>query len=198
MHGNDFIYRSFVPTAEMRHKEFKAFLAYQDPAIDPPSKLQYPNWKLRTLLVWMNFIFPQIWNLGQEFSIYGMTIGFQGKHGGKIRITYKRAGDGFQCDTLCENGFTYQFYFRNHPAPLNYLKKKLPPLHSCVMALFESLTDENHICAMDNLYNSAMLCKEAYTHEKKLMMHGVESKGMRGIPSSVIQDEVHNKKTKSK
>ena len=109
VHGNDFIYRSFGPGAAMRHKEFKAFLAYQDPAIEPPSKLKYPNWKIRPLLVWMNFIFPQVWNLGQEFSIDEMTIGFQGKHGDKRRITYKRAGDGFQCDALCENGFTYQF-----------------------------------------------------------------------------------------
>ena len=49
---------------------------------------------------------------------------------------------------------------------------------------------------MDNLYNSATFCKESYTHEKKVMVHGVARKGMRGIPSSVIQDEVHNKKKK--
>ena len=49
---------------------------------------------------------------------------------------------------------------------------------------------------MDNLYNSATFCKEAYTHEKIVMVPGVASKGMRGIPSSVIQDEVHNKKKK--
>ena len=51
VHGNDFIYRSFGPRAALRHKEFKAFLAYQDPAIEPPSKLKYPNWKVRPLLV---------------------------------------------------------------------------------------------------------------------------------------------------
>ena len=121
----------------MRHKESKAFLAYQDPVIEPPSKLQYPNWKLRTLLVWMNFIFPHVWNLDQYFSIYEMTIGFQGKHGDKRRITHKRAGDRFQCDALCENGFTYKLYFYNHPAPLKYLKNNLSPLHSRVMEFFK-------------------------------------------------------------
>ena len=61
-----------------------------------------------------------------------MTIGLQGKRRDKKRITYKTAGDGFQCDALCESGFTYQFYFRNDPAPPKYLKKKLSPLHfSC-------------------------------------------------------------------
>ena len=164
MHGNDFIYRSFGPRAAMRHKEFKAFLAYQDPTIEPPSKLQYPNWKVRPLLVWMNSILPQVWNLGPEFSINEMTIGFQGKQGDKRRITYKRAGDGFQCDALYKNGYTYQLYFRNHPAHLKYPKKKLSPLHSRGMALFESLTDEINICAMENLYNSTTFCKEAYTY----------------------------------
>ena len=178
----------------MRHKEFKVFLAYQDPAIEPPSKSKCPNWKVRPLLVWMNFIFPQVWNLGQEFSIDEITIGFQGKHADKRRITYKRAGDGFQCDALCENGFTYQFYFRNHPAPPKYLKMKLSPPHSRVMALFDSLTDRNHICAMDNLYNSATFCRVSFTHEKRVMVHGVARKGMRGVPSSVIQQEVLNKK----
>ena len=76
VHGIAFIYRSFGPGAAMRHKEFKAFLAYQDPAIEPPSKLKYQYWKVRPLLVWMNFIFPQVWNIGQEFSIDEMTIGF--------------------------------------------------------------------------------------------------------------------------
>ena len=47
---------------------------------------------------------------------------------------------------------------------------------------------------MENLYNSATFCKEEYTHKKKLMVHGVARKVMRGIPSSVIQDKVHNKK----
>ena len=194
VHGNNFIYRSFGPAAAMRHKEFKAFLAYQDPAIDIPSKSKFPNWKVRPLLTWMNYIFPQVWNLGQEISIDEMTIGFQGRHVDKRRITYKRAGDGFQCDALCESGFTYQFYFRNHPAPLKYLKMKLSPLHSRVMALFDSLHDRNHICGMDNLYNSATFCRAAYTHKKRVMVHGVTRKGMRGLPKCVIQQEVLNRK----
>ena len=133
----------------------------------------------------MNYLFPQVWNLGQEFSINKMTIGFQGKHADKRRITYKRAGDGFQCDALCKNGFTYQFYFHNNPAPSNHIKNGLSPLHACVMALFDTLKDENHICAMDNLYNSATFCRNAYTHKKRVMVHGVAQKRMREIPASV-------------
>jgi len=126
----------------------------------------------------MNFIVLQVWKLGQKFSIDEMKIGFQGKHADKRRITYKRAGDDFQCNALCENGFIFQFYFRNHPAPLKYLKKKLLSLHSRVMALFDTLPDRNYICAMDNLYNSATFCRKEYSHDKRLMVHEVAGKGM--------------------
>ena len=123
-----------------------------------------------------------------------MTLGFQGRHKDKRRITYKISGDGFQCGALCENGFTYQLYFCNHLAPPKYIKMKLSPLHSRVMALFDSLQDKNHVCGMDHLYNSAKFCRKSYTHYKRVMVHGVARKGMRGIPAVVKQDEVKNQK----
>ena len=45
---------------------------------------------------------------------------------------------------------------------------------------------------MDNLYNSAVLCKKAFNHKFKVLCHGVTRKGMCGIPSSVKQEEVKN------
>ena len=107
-HGNDFVYNSFGPRVAHWYKEIKSFLAYQNPIIYTPSKSKCPNWKVRPLITWMNYIFPKAWKLGREFSIDKMTLGFQGRHKDKRRITYKRAGYGFQCDALCENGFTYQ------------------------------------------------------------------------------------------
>ena len=35
----------------------------------------------------------------------------------KLRISYKREGDGFQCDALCDEGYTFSFYFRHGDAP---------------------------------------------------------------------------------
>jgi hypothetical protein len=111
VHGNDFIYRSFGPGAERRQRHFRAFFACQNPAIEPPDRKKFPNWKVRPLLVWMNLIFKLAWILARSVSIDEQTIGFQGKHKDKRRITYKRAGDGFQNDALCQDGYTYQFYF---------------------------------------------------------------------------------------
>ena len=47
---------------------------------------------------------------------------------------------------------------------------------------------------MENLYNSAVFCKKAFNHKFKVLCHGVTRKGMRGIPSSVKQEEVKNSK----
>ena len=107
-----------------------------------------------------------------------MILGFKGIHKDKRRITIKRAGDGFQCDSLCKNGFMYQVYFRNHPNPPKYINMKLSQLNYCVMSLFDALQDNNYVCGMDDLYNLAKFCMKEYTHEKRVMVHGVARKGM--------------------
>ena len=123
-----------------------------------------------------------------------MTMGFKVQHKDKKRITYKAEGDGFQSDALCQEGYTYQIWMINDCAPSNYLKQGLLPLYSRVMGLFDSIEDDHHQCAMDNLYNSAAFCKAAYNHKKKVLCHGVTRMGMRGIPKHVVQQEVKNRK----
>ena len=76
--GNDFVFHSFGPNAECRHKHFKAFLACQDPAIDPPSKKKFPNWKIWPMIQWMNSIGPSSVLLGWCFFIDEMTMQFKG------------------------------------------------------------------------------------------------------------------------
>jgi hypothetical protein len=71
--------------------------------------------------------------LGECASVDEMTIGFQGSHKDKRRITYKAEGDGLQWDALCQEGYCYQHYFRNDPAPKKYIALGLSPLHARVM-----------------------------------------------------------------
>ena len=97
--------------------------------------------------------------LGRFISIDEQTIGCQGRHPDILRINYKREGDGFQCDAICSDGYTYSFYFRNQPAPKTFLDMDMSPLHARVHALFEQLTNKNYVCVMDNLYLSAKLCR---------------------------------------
>ena len=61
------------------------------------------------------------------------------------------------------------------------------------MSLFDGLEDLHHQYGVDNLYMSAKFCKDAWNHPNKIKLHGVTRKGGRGLPSTVIQDEVQNK-----
>ena len=190
--GNTFVHTSFGTNAKNRHKQFKAFLACCNPCIPIPSKEAHPNWKVRPLLKWMNYQYPRAWKLGRACAVDEMTMRFKGKHKDKRRITYKAEGDGFQSDALCDDGYCYQIYMRNDPAPKKYLKQGLSPLHSRTMALFDSLKDDFHQVGMDNLYNSAAFCRAAFNHPRKILCHGVARKAGRGVPTCVLQEEVKN------
>ena len=146
----------------------------------------------------MNHISPCVYKPGISVSVDEMTMRFKGKHKDKLRITYKKEGDGFQADALCDDGFTLQVHMRNDPAPKKYLRQGLSPLHSRVMSLFDVLEEKHHQCAMDNLYNSASFCRAAYNHKQKVLCHGVARKGSRGVPSCVLQSEVLNRKDQMK
>jgi hypothetical protein len=186
LHGSDFIHNSFGPRAERRHRMFKAFFAVQNPMIEPPPRKKKPNWKISPLIKWLNFLSPIAWILGRTFSVDEQTIGFQGNHVDKKRITYKAEGDGFQNDALCQDGWTHQVHFRNEPAPVKYLRAGLSPLHSRVVWLFDCVKDYWHVCGLDNLYNSAKFCRFAYV-ENRVLINGVTRVGMRGLPQSVLQ-----------
>jgi hypothetical protein len=131
--GNDFIAVMFGSNDVRRLKQFKAFFSVQNPMISPPSRKTNPNFKVDAFLSWIRTVAVTAWTLGKTFSINEQTIGFQGKHKDKLQITYKKGGDGFQCGALCHDGFTYSFYFRNHPAKKKYINEGLSPLHSRVM-----------------------------------------------------------------
>jgi hypothetical protein len=186
LHGSDFVRNSFGPSAERRHRMFKAFFAVQNPMIEAPPRKKKPNWKINPLIKWLNFVMPLAWILGRVFSVDEQTIGFQGNHADKKRITYKAEGDGFQNDALCQDGWTHQVHFRNEPAPVKYIRAGLSPLHSRVVWLFDCVKDKWHACGLDNLYNSAKFCRFAYV-ENKVLINGVTRTGMRGLPQHIIQ-----------
>ncbi len=129
------------------------------------------------------------WDLGESIAGDEQTIGFQGRHADKLRINYKAEGDGFQCDALCDDGFTFTFRFRNEPSPKKYLDEGLSPLHARILGLFDDLKDKYHRVGMDNYFMSAKFCRRAYQHENKVLLQGVSRKGGRGFPSCAKQDE---------
>jgi hypothetical protein len=194
INGNDLISSVMSPNGEERWRHYKAFFAIQDPHKAAPDRKKVPNFKVEPLLAHMLEVSISAWVLGPNASVDEQSVGFQGHHIDKLRVTYKNEGDGFQCDALCQDGFTYSFFFRNHPAPKKYTTKGLSPLHARVMALFDTLETKFHRIGLDNLYNSAKFARAAYLHEMKVCVSGVTRKGMRGLPDCVLQEEAKNKK----
>ena len=92
---------------------------------------------------------------------------FKGKHKDKLRITYKKEGDWFQADALCDDDYTLQVHTRNDPVPKKYLKEGFSPLHTRVMSLFDVLEEHYYKCAKNNLYNAGSFCQAACNHKWK-------------------------------
>ena len=66
----------------------------------------------------------------------------------------------------------------------------MSPLHARVMWLFDKLQEKHTRIWMDNLYISAKFAKACYKHKKKVLIAGVARKACRGVPLSVVQEEV--------
>jgi len=131
--------------------------------------------------------------LGRDLSLDEQTIAFQGRHKDKQRINYKKEGDGFQADTICSDGYTFSFYFRNQPHPKKYEKDGLSPLHCRCMAMIEQLPAQYYSMGMDNLFSSVKFTRSAFQVKQHVMTHGVVRPKNRGVPEIVMQNEVTRK-----
>ena len=50
-------------------------------------------------------------------SVDEQMIGFKGSSSMTLQILYKKEGDGFQCDAICDRGYTFAFYFHHGKPP---------------------------------------------------------------------------------
>ena len=190
--GSDLCHRIVGDNANKRHKQFKAFFCLQDPAKQAPTRKDRPTYKVNSFLKHLQKVSMSAWRLGRDISGDEQTIGFQGRHSDKLRITYKAEGDGFQCNALADTGFTWTFYFRNQPAPEKWTKLGYSPLHSRILGMFDQLEEQYHNCWFDNLYLSAKFARAAYKHTNKVHISGPTRKSGRGLPKCVVQEEVKN------
>jgi len=59
-----------------------------------------PLWNVQHLLDKLNDNASMMWIPGKWLSIDEQTLGFQGRSGLKLQISYKKEGGGFQCDAV--------------------------------------------------------------------------------------------------
>jgi len=158
-----------------------------------PKAKKNPLFNAQPLLDELNHQAKKMWTTSKWVSIDEQTLGFKGRHGLKLRILYKREGDGFQCDAVCDRGYTYSFYFRHGDAPdlpEEFKKFKLSPTARRVVWLALRLPNLWTRIYMDNLFNSRKLYSAL--HMANALTHGVARTTGRGIPPSVVQKEEKN------
>ena len=190
--GNDFIASAIGKGAGKRHQQFRKWFAVQDPLKPLPNKKEFPNWKVDPFLRHLNQVSMQAVHLPENLACDEQTISFQGRSVYKLRVKHKTAGDGFQCDSICNDGYTYSFYFRHQPPPEKYIKQGLSPLHSRVLFLYDQLKSKHHCLWMDNLYMSAQFAKRSINSKNKVKVHGVARNHMKGVPKIIQQQEMQN------
>eukprot|EP00956_Cyclotella_meneghiniana_P034869 scaffold109003_cov36-Cyclotella_meneghiniana.AAC.1 len=193
-HGNDFIAEHIGPGYQQFYRSFRHFFACQDPLKVPPPKQSCPNVKVDELFRWMRYIFKEAWVLGKECSVDEQTCKMQGRSEYKTRCgKFKRIGDGLQTDCIADDGFTYDFYFRNEPVDKKWTDMGMCPMHARLLHMFSGLRDRGHRVKMDNLFVSVNLAREAFCLPQEVRIHGVIRKSGRGVPSDVVIEPLTGK-----
>ena len=193
--GNDFIARCMGSDYHQTMKSFRAFFGTQDPMMHPPPKDECPNFKCDEFFRWLRYIWPEAWLLAQRFSVDEQTCKMQGKSEYKTRCgKFKRIGDGLQTDCLADDGFTYDFYFRNEPVDKKWIDKGMCPLYARLLHMWSRIDDSFHGCDMDNLYTAVSLARMAYSLPKPVLIEGVMRKTGRGVSPCLLQEDVKGKR----
>eukprot|EP00984_Skeletonema_dohrnii_P025939 scaffold15185_cov72-Skeletonema_dohrnii-CCMP3373.AAC.1 len=174
-------------SAKDRLRQFRRFMCLYDCRQNVREETKKdPLYKVRPLLNELNYQAQKMWTTGKWVSIDEQTIGFKGRSGMKLRISYKREGDGFQCDALCEDGYTFSFYFRHGDAPdVGHKDLALSPTARRVVWLVQRLSNDWTNVFMDNLFNSRKLFTALFREKSK--GHGVTRTNGRGVCAEVIQ-----------
>ena len=114
-------------------KMFLSFFATRCLIKPSPIQSSRPNWKIDQFLAWIKYISKKACKIGKIISVDEQTCGFKGWNASKLRITYNKEGNGFQCNALCDDGYTFTFYFRHDPPPEKYNAIGISPIHARVM-----------------------------------------------------------------
>ena len=135
-------------------------------------------------------VWRYVWRLARDIVGAGQIMGSKGHHVNKLQITYKKEEDRFHMDAISNGGYTYLFYFRNHPAPKKYLGMGFLLLRARVMTLFGCLSNKFYQARFDNLCMAARFGLNFFRHGKQVLVEDVCKTDSCGLPSGVFQAEV--------
>ena len=133
------------------------------------------------------------WRAGKSLSLDEQTSGCKARCTlvTRIKVQQKKEGDGFQCDAICEDGYTITFHFRCDRLPTLNIPETgdLSPRDQRCAWLVEQLPGAWYHLWMDNLYTSwkfgAMLSR------RQCLFGGtVRNEDWRGVHKAVVQKVV--------
>ena len=150
--------------------------------LSPPGN---PSDKFGTVLDDVRALCKQMWTPGKTASIDEQTIGCQARNSGMTRIKYKREGDGYQLDTVCDGEYTISWWARWMAPPADF--SDVAPTFARMLWLVKELGGRwNHIYC-DNLYVSEVVLRRALA--LKAYVAGTCRAGGRGFPPIAMQAE---------
>jgi hypothetical protein len=164
-----------------------AFLTLSNYQLNPAEEQQRnPIWKVQSLIDELNHCARKCWMLRKVVAIDKQTIGSKGQCEMKLFISYKREGDGFQCDALCDDGYTFSFFFQHGNAPklwTEYDQLDLLDTVKCFVWLAEQLPNIWTRIYMNKFYNSQKFCFALFI--TKCLGHGIACPTGWGIPDGI-------------
>lgn len=119
-------------------------------------------------------VFSDAFEAGKDISGDEKDAIFQGQHEDKARITFKKSGDGFLIDSICEDRYTLSFYPQNMPPPMKWVNKGYSATNSRILFMLDTLKGQNRRYGMDNLFISTKLLRGSFVDcARKTLIHGV-------------------------
>ena len=151
--------------------------------LSPPGNLSD---KFGSVLDDVRALCKKMWTPGKTVSIDEQTIGCQARNSGMTRIKYKREGDGYQLDAVCDGEYTFSWWPRWMAPPPDF--PDVAPTFARMLWLTKELGGRwNHIYC-DNLYVSETVLRRALALQAYVA--GTCRAGGRGFPPIAMQAEV--------
>ena len=190
---------------ERRWQQFRTFLHVQDYAAQKYKKTDPktgkfvkqdmatagPLNKLEPMISYVRMKWGRGWRAGMILSLDEQTIGYKGRCALVVRIKDKGEGDGFQCDAICEDGYTITFCFRCDNLPCAADKNVSDRDTRCAW-LVDQLQGAWHHLYMDNLFTSWKF-GEMLAARQCLFAGTCTVQVWRGLHREVVQKEVTKK-----
>ena len=125
--------------------------------------------------------------MGEIASCDELDVGLTSWHQDKQQTNYIDEGDGFLADSICQDGYIMNFFFRNFPHQSIMLTKDTPQHMLMCCSFLTCLRKKSHGWARQFVHEGIVSMGCLYW-KNQVKIHGVVHKSGRGVPGCVLQE----------